>query len=650
MKSLSAYKILDKVVEMSDVNFTSLSSGDIMYYVGGKWTNASISSVYLDGTLPFIDPISFASAGLISRANTEHNHLGTQIYGTVASSIYWGGQSLPNMVGSSGMFLTTNGSSVIWSSITNSDLDLDDFAPIVHTHIGSDVTTIVQSSLVSLSSDVSASSNAIIWSNIYNKPLVFNPDTHTHEGSSVTTAVQSSIVSYSSDISATSNYILWNNIGSVPSTFVPSEHTHNGIAITSAIASSVWADTLDGYHASNFITTNYYNITKEPTGFPNRYDSTIAINTSTGGVSIYPTVLGGSYDFYVWGNKFTKTVPLTSTVPNTHGMHFVVFDSNGNILNTTTPNFSSQAFVASIYANGTGIWTGGDERHGVVMDWNTHEYLHKTVGVRYHSGFAAEFADDGIITSLALGALYDEDMELAIPAQTSCGVLYRYSISPTKYTWTPPQTSLILKNNNIIQYDLNGTKTDVPINNHVAYWVFGTNNIISPIFSLMGQRVDVTLANSQVNNTFESLSLGDLPSPEMKLLYRVIYQRTGATSTWKETKDYRSANLLSGTAYLASSHGNLTGLTTSDDHPQYLRTDGTRDLTSNWTISTNNIILTNGNITAHSGIFYNIKATSNYISSDGTTGATDNVAVAKDGGGTRTLVFKNGLYTGYIDS
>lgn len=40
----------------------------------------------------------------------------------------------------------------------------------------------------------------------------------------------------------------------------------------------------------------------------------------------------------------------------------------------------------------------------------------------------------------------------------------------------------------------------------------------------------------------------------------------------------------------------------------------------------------------------------NLKSSDGTAGVTANVAVAKVGGGTRTLHFKNGLYTGYTDS
>lgn len=42
--------------------------------------------------------------------------------------------------------------------------------------------------------------------------------------------------------------------------------------------------------------------------------------------------------------------------------------------------------------------------------------------------------------------------------------------------------------------------------------------------------------------------------------------------------------------------------------------------------------------------------TDGYNSSDGTAGATADVDVAKVGGGTRTLTFKNGLYTGYTDS
>ncbi len=45
-----------------------------------------------------------------------------------------------------------------------------------------------------------------------------------------------------------------------------------------------------------------------------------------------------------------------------------------------------------------------------------------------------------------------------------------------------------------------------------------------------------------------------------------------------------------------------------------------------------------------------LRVLGNYRSADNTVGATANVAVAKVGGGTRTLQFKNGLYVGYSDS
>jgi hypothetical protein len=39
-----------------------------------------------------------------------------------------------------------------------------------------------------------------------------------------------------------------------------------------------------------------------------------------------------------------------------------------------------------------------------------------------------------------------------------------------------------------------------------------------------------------------------------------------------------------------------------------------------------------------------------HLSSDGTKGVSASVAVAKAGGGTRTLRYKDGLYVGYTDS
>jgi len=48
--------------------------------------------------------------------------------------------------------------------------------------------------------------------------------------------------------------------------------------------------------------------------------------------------------------------------------------------------------------------------------------------------------------------------------------------------------------------------------------------------------------------------------------------------------------------------------------------------------------------------FSDVVKAAGYQSSDGTAGATADVAFAKVGGGTRTVTYKNGLYTGYTDS
>jgi hypothetical protein len=64
--------------------------------------------------------------------------------------------------------------------------------------------------------------------------------------------------------------------------------------------------------------------------------------------------------------------------------------------------------------------------------------------------------------------------------------------------------------------------------------------------------------------------------------------------------------------------------------------------------------LTHGvNLYEHGGYLVTdqaFRAVSGLKAGDGTDGVTANVAVAKVGGGTRTLQFKNGLYVGYSDS
>jgi len=324
--------------------------------------------------------------------------------------------------------------------------------------------------------------------------------------------------------------------------------------VTSAPISSNWAFDLT-------------QITREPTGFPNITDTSKATFASP---TITLAKTGTSFDYYIKGVKYTKTVNQTVALPNGNatdtGTWYIYF-SAGTLTATKTTSWdiggADVCPVAVLYFNGT-AGRICDERHGTVMDAATHDLLHYTVGCRYESGLIGTFTDPANI-SIALGKIHDEDLEYSIGAQTTCIPFYH---SSGVYTFASAQNSYVVQVSNILQYDNLTNLTDVTNNKYVAYWIFATMDSTTPIWSMPGQREDTLLKDARDNNKYESLTLGTLPFPEMKLLYRVIMQRSGTDEVYVEAQDLRTvSNLPSGT-YVATDHGSLTGLL-DDDHTQY---------------------------------------------------------------------------------
>jgi hypothetical protein len=334
----------------------------------------------------------------------------------------------------------------------------------------------------------------------------------------------------------------------------------NTIGLTQAGISS------DGYLSSsdwNKFTNsaNLASITKEPTGFPNRTSSSIGFNDSNRNF----TITGTDFEIYIRGQKFIKNTESIE-VPDSVGIHFVYYNSSGDLtVSSTAWTFEDVVQVATIYWNGTAGLLG-DERHGLVMDPMTHEYLHKTVGTRYDTGLAGTFGNSTF--SITAGSIYDEDIKISISQETTARVLYKET-GGASFTFTNEQSAYYKTTvGGVVQWDSNGTPTAVTNNSHVAYWIFATNDQTTPIYSLMGQREDAKISDARANNTYESLSLANLPFAEMKLLYRVILKNQGGTPTQIETQDMRTITNLSSGTYVASSHSTLTSLL-NDDHTQY---------------------------------------------------------------------------------
>src|SRR5208337_1035083 len=145
-----------------------------------------------------------------------------------------------------------------------------------------------------------------------------------------------------------------------------------------------------------------------------------------------------------------------------------------------------------------------------------------------------------------------------------------------------------------------GALTSVPVGQFVAYFIFATDNVANPIFVITGQRVDTSLANAQANAIPSSLSLGTLPSAEMKLIFVVYVQQTNATTQAVSlVVDYRGSSSLPITNYVPTAHSSLTGLIApADDHTQYVLDGGTASTSGNLSIYAD----TSGRTISDSGI------------------------------------------------
>ena len=359
--------------------------------------------------------------------------------------------------------------------------------------------------------------------------------------------------------------------------------------------------------------TNWINTasaTMEPIGFENKADSVISFNKTTREFSISPA--STSYSVWCVGKKFTKTTTETIEITNDSALHYIFFDSEGR-LGTRQSYFSwdSEAPVSYVYWNATDqeAYFFADERHGIVLDWATHEYLHRTRGAAIANGFGVNnytTTGNGTLDAhaqidVANGTFFDEDLQVDIT----------HSATPTLATWEQRlqggayipafyrvgnswkkdvATQFPLKQGTSRpQYNLNtgGVWSTVDVaNNHFGIsWIIATNNLNEPIIAVVGQG-DYGDKGSAEADFYNSLDLSGFPIVEFRPLYKIIYECKDSYSNTPHAafvgvEDLRSV-ISAGqgvSATAVSDHGSMTGLQ-DDDHPQYLLADGNRNALS----------------------------------------------------------------------
>lgn len=347
-----------------------------------------------------------------------------------------------------------------------------------------------------------------------------------------------------------------------------------------------------------------YDITNEPTGFPNRDDSFVTFDDISASLTIQPAV--DSFDVYIKGRKFTKnSAESVSLNTNVAGNHYFYYDNNGVLQTTSTffPEiFSENAIVSVVYWNTelTEHVYFAEERHGLQMDGATHGYLHTTFGARYISGLALENFNE--VTNeptlqVDQGSIRDEDLLLSIPTANNqdIGIMYRLGnqwrkVSGSSYPLlygglTPDYFGLNLR---VPYNEFNGTNwvlTQADNNAFVLVHYFATNDKETPIVAIQGTNQYNNVPDAKNAAAGEINLLEGLPFLEFVSIGTVIYETSDGFTRphlaeyvpiepgvnyvdFRGTQPYTPAGT-------ATSHSILSGLS-NDDHIQY-HTDSRAD-------------------------------------------------------------------------
>jgi hypothetical protein len=317
------------------------------------------------------------------------------------------------------------------------------------------------------------------------------------------------------------------------------------------------------YYTGSVWANKTFDVAKTFAGFVNRTDSTIAIDGS-GVVTLAPAVT--SYTVYTMGVKHVLTNTQTVTVTDDQTITYIYLDSDAVLQKSTTAwdiTSGTNIPVAIVFKDGN-TYALTDERHGHERNKAWHNWAHMNIGAMYKSGLTGTFGNTTL--SVTQGVIYDEDLRFDTGGtKTTCSLWHRNATSGMRLVRGATACKSV-SGGGVLQYDDgSGTLQDIANNHYATNWVYATNDPIEPIYCVVGQADYSSVANAR-NALAPTINL---TTAEWKLIYKVIYQRTGGTSSgvFVEATDYRAVQTGVPTASVITDHATLINRDASNSHP-----------------------------------------------------------------------------------
>lgn len=358
---------------------------------------------------------------------------------------------------------------------------------------------------------------------------------------------------------------------------------------------------------------------KEPTGFLDRISSTMTFDVGTRTFSIIPSP---SFFVYIKGNKIEVNTTLTSTIPNTTDNYFFYINNLGQLLyqNNFEPSLlEEKAYCAFVYWDSTNskLVIFGDERHGITMDAASHGHFHSTLGTQLLSGGLLNFSvgsgalDVDAQVALSDMTVADEDIRVSIVNSATPSGPFEQILNPVAqipiifregdYWSILDATSFPLASGTTrprFNKDTGGVwslEEATQDGNYLVSYIFATTDINNPVICILGQDEYTSLEDAEARANWDSISFGEIPFREIKLLYMLVYEVDSTfTNSIKarivKANDYRfGIDRGISASSQNTDHSNLSSLL-SDDHPQYLNRSGVRSMSGNLNMDNYNII------------------------------------------------------------